>query len=438
MHIALYCRVSTEEQAKHGESIADQQQALTRWAKQNGHTYEVFADEGYSAHKSYKSRPALSALLESIDNYKLIVFTKFDRWTRKAADYYKLQDILDKHNVAWKAILEDYETVTSDGRFKVGIMLSVNQHEAERTSDRIKFTFAEKRKRGEIISGNMPRGYSLVDGKPVKNEDADGIAAFWETYFIKGMGAAQRAASERGVNIVSSSAAFMLRNAMHYTGQIQGVECEPYITVSQAERIVNSRSSRPKAATRVFMFSGLVVCGECGGRFSGHSKHYKHADGTEAEQVFYNCNQRHRTRPYRCDNKTCFVKSTIERYCLEHLSAVISDYNAEISAVMADEEKARADREKRLKQLENKSQRAYEAYIDGIVSKAEFEQQREKIQADIDAVEPLETKRAPVNLPRGWQEIYKALNVENRRLFWLEYIDKIIINADRSIEIKPR
>ena len=38
MHIALYCRVSTDEQAKHGESIGDQQQALIRWASEHGHT----------------------------------------------------------------------------------------------------------------------------------------------------------------------------------------------------------------------------------------------------------------------------------------------------------------------------------------------------------------------------------------------------------------
>ena len=164
MKTALYCRVSTEEQARTGESILDQRQALERWARDYGHEIiGVYEDEGFSAHKSYKSRPGLSRLLDDVraSKVELIAFTKFDRWTRRAADYYELQEVLDRRHVPWTAILEDYETVTADGRFKVGIMLSVNQHEAERTSERIKFTFAEKRRRGEIISGNMPKGYKL-------------------------------------------------------------------------------------------------------------------------------------------------------------------------------------------------------------------------------------------------------------------------------------
>mgnify|MGYP003309354852 CR=1 FL=1 len=98
MRIALYCRVSTDEQAKHGESIVDQLQALRTWAEANEHTIiKEYKDEGYSAHKAFKSRPALMELIADIDSIDMIVFTKFDRWTRKAADYYKLQDILDKH-----------------------------------------------------------------------------------------------------------------------------------------------------------------------------------------------------------------------------------------------------------------------------------------------------------------------------------------------------
>lgn len=434
MHIAIYCRVSTDEQARHGESIADQEQALVRWARENGHTYDVYLDEGYSAHKSYKSRPKLAALLNNIDKYQLIIFTKFDRWTRKAADYYKLQEILDRHNVAWKAILEDYETVTSDGRFKVGIMLSVNQHEAERTSDRIKFTFAEKRKRGEIISGNMPRGYSLLNGKPVKNEDSKAVQAFWDSYILYGMSAAQRAAGEYGMNIGGSSASFMLRNAMHYTGHIQGVECEPYITVEQAERILEGRKSRPKSANRFFLFSGLLICGECGSRMSGHINHYAHADGTKGEQAFYNCNTRHKTKPYQCGNKTCMLEGVVERYLLTELNALIADYNASIAKAAGKKEKSARDR---LQNLEAKKRRAYEVYIDGLVDRETFEKQMQKIDADIKAVKVPEKEKAPVVLPADWQEAYKGATPENRRLFWQSVIKEIRINPDRSIDVIP-
>lgn len=432
MNIALYCRVSTDEQAKRGESIADQEQALIRFAESRQATYTVFKDEGYSAHRSYKSRPALSLLLEKVNEFDLVCFTKLDRWTRKTSDYYKLEECLG--SVPWRAILENYETETADGRLRVGIMLSVNQHEAERTSERIKFTFAEKKKRGELVSGNLPRGYKIENGKPVKNEDAAAVQAFWDTYFLRGFGESQKAAREHGLLIEGSSAAYMLRHAESYAGTIQGIECEPYITKEQAERIAKSRKSRPKKSQRVFLFSGIVFCGECGHRFSGHVNHYKKKDGEIGEQVFYNCSYRHKIKPYGCKNHTCILESKIEKHLLAELSAVLADYNAKVVNYSP---KKQNDVAERLRALEQKKKRAYEVYIDGLVSREDFEKQIAKIEDDIKAVDVPETKKAPVQLPKDWQEAYKGASDEGKREFWQSIIKEIRINSDRTIEIVP-
>ena len=79
----------------------------------------------------------------------LIIFTKLDRSFRSVRDNHAVQAILDKNNVVWRAILEDYQTETADGRLKVNIMLSVAENEADRTSERIKFVFANRVKNGE-------------------------------------------------------------------------------------------------------------------------------------------------------------------------------------------------------------------------------------------------------------------------------------------------
>ena len=436
MKIALYCRVSTDEQAKHGESIADQEQALIRFAESRQATYDIYKDPGYSAHRAYTTRPDLKRLLENIKEYDLVCFTKLDRWTRKTADYYKLEERLT--GVPWRAILEDYETETATGRLRVGIMLSVNQHEAERTGERIKFTFEEKRKRGEIVSGNMPRGYKLENKKPVKDEAAaEAVSAFWDAYFIGGLGAAQQAAAEHGMPLPVSSASFMLRNANSYAGHIQGVECEAYITQEQADLITGSRKSRPKKAANVFLFSGLVFCAECGGRFGGHLHNYKKADGTDGTQKFYNCNHRHKFNPHQCENRTCIYESDIERYLLTDLNSIIARYEAEAnSASSAVDEKEIASK---LNALEAKKRRAYDAYVDGIVSKADFERQMQKLEASIAAIKipAPEKKKAPVQLPDNWQEAYKSASMENKRLFWLRIIKEIRISKDRSIDVIP-
>ena len=139
--VFLYIRVSTEEQAVHGLSIEAQTAALEAWAQTNGHKVAgVYTDAGISARKPASNRPALQRLLVDVQAGKgeLIVFTKLDRWFRNIAEYYKVQEILERNHVDWRTIQEDYDTSTAAGRLKINIMLSVAQDEADRTSERIK------------------------------------------------------------------------------------------------------------------------------------------------------------------------------------------------------------------------------------------------------------------------------------------------------------
>ena len=139
--VFLYVRVSTEEQALHGLSIEAQTAALQVWAQTNGHkVVGVYTDAGVSARKPASKRPELQRLLGDVRAGKgeLIVFTKLDRWFRNIAEYYKVQEVLEKHHVDWRTIHEDYDTSTASGRLKINIMLSVAQDEADRASERIK------------------------------------------------------------------------------------------------------------------------------------------------------------------------------------------------------------------------------------------------------------------------------------------------------------
>ena len=160
--VFLYVRVSTEEQAIHGLSIEAQTAALEAWAKANGHrVVGVYTDAGISARKPATKRPALQQLLADAQAGKgeLIVFTKLDRWFRNIAEYYKVQEILEKSHIDWRTIQEDYDTSTASGRLKINIMLSVAQDEADRTSERIKAINEMKRKKLEPLTGDCMRGY---------------------------------------------------------------------------------------------------------------------------------------------------------------------------------------------------------------------------------------------------------------------------------------
>lgn len=63
----------------------------------------IYADEGKTARKELKRRKAIQELVKAVerDEIDVILFWRLDRWFRNLSDFYKVQDILDQHNVRW-------------------------------------------------------------------------------------------------------------------------------------------------------------------------------------------------------------------------------------------------------------------------------------------------------------------------------------------------
>lgn len=444
--VLLYMRVSTEEQARNGESIVDQRQALRSWAKKHGCVVvQEFVDEGFSARKSYKSRPALCSLLGAVERQETdaVVFTKLDRWFRNVRDYNKVQEVLDRSGVFWMATLEDYETKTSAGRFKVNLMLSLAEHEADQTSERIKFTFQQKRERGEIVSGNMPKGYKLENGKPVKDPETErGISAFWREYLSTGkMYVALDRAAENGVPLAVSSASFMLRNAAHYAGQIQGCPCEPYITEEERDLVLATRKAPNKRSGRVYLFSGLIYCAECGGRMGAHRHFYKKSGGRKGEQVYYNCTRHYRTRPAECPSKVNIYERDIESDLLNRIEGAVEESAVKADTAIKEAEKnGYADTESKIKRLEKKKGRLIDAYLDGLIEKEELKKRQADIEEEVDRLKKScipDIKKSPeairAMLPDGWKTVYDGMNLAHKRAFWYSVLDRVEVTIDRKI-----
>ena len=163
---ALYIRVSTDEQAKHGFSLAEQKHDLEQYAR--AHHYNVvnvYADEGSSARKSITRRKGLQRLLDDVraGQIDIILLQCLDRWFRNVRDFYKVQDVLDQHGVNWECTQEDYNTTTTNGRLMLNLKLSIAQNESDQTSDRIKYVHQGMLRKHEELSGNHPFGYEIKD-----------------------------------------------------------------------------------------------------------------------------------------------------------------------------------------------------------------------------------------------------------------------------------
>ena len=171
--VALYIRVSTEEQAINGDSLRTQREALTKFALANHyHIYGIYEDDGFSA--TNLNRPALQRLLEDVRKNKInrILLTKLDRLSRGVRNYYKVLDVLDAHCVFWQTIFEKYDSSTASGRLHINIMLSVAENESAQTSERIRSVFNNKIHQKEIISGKIPIGYKKEEKNPAREREA--------------------------------------------------------------------------------------------------------------------------------------------------------------------------------------------------------------------------------------------------------------------------
>ena len=176
---AIYIRVSTDEQAKEGDSIPAQREALRKYIDEHEELAlaDEYVDEGISGRK-FQQRDELQRLLDDVRAGKidLIAFTKLDRWFRSVRHYSSTQDLLDRYHVDWIAIWEPmFGTATPSGRLVVNQMMSIAQYEAENTGSRIRQVFEYKVQQGEVLSGHIPRGYVIQNKHLVPGPDANVI-----------------------------------------------------------------------------------------------------------------------------------------------------------------------------------------------------------------------------------------------------------------------
>lgn len=168
--IAIYCRVSTAEQAKDGVSLDLQEQKARDYCRLHDLTLvEVIRDEGRSA-KSL-DRPGIRRLRELIDDGAVngIVIFKLDRLTRSVVDFGELLRELDEAGVALLSVKDQLDTSSASGRMVVNVMLSVSQWERETIAERTAEALQQVKASGKYL-GQPPVGYRVQGGQLVPTE----------------------------------------------------------------------------------------------------------------------------------------------------------------------------------------------------------------------------------------------------------------------------
>lgn len=154
----IYIRVSTEDQAREGFSLGEQEEKLRGLCKYKDYKiYKVYKDAGISA-KNMSVRPAFQQMLEDMRAGKInyIVAYKLDRVTRSVRDLEVLISELEEHHCYLICDRDDVNTNSANGRFFVRMLTVLSQLEIEIVSERTKFGLT-----GAIKSGHIPRHLSI-------------------------------------------------------------------------------------------------------------------------------------------------------------------------------------------------------------------------------------------------------------------------------------
>ncbi len=412
MKVFLYERVSSEEQARHGYSLDAQDEALKEYCKDRHTILGVYRDEGISARKPYTKRPAMVRLLSDLEKVKpdMILFTKLDRWFRNIKEYYKVQEILDKSKVYWKAINEEYDTSTASGRLYVNIKLSIAQDEADRTSERIKDIQSQLIMQGKVLGGTVPFGYRIENKRIAFSDDIHIVEDAIEHYLLhQSAHATTRYINDKYGLAFNHTRLLKLFKSTLLKGEYRTNTnyCTPLISSDKWDRLqmVISKNVKHASSKRVYLFSGLVKCPHCGRRLGGV------CDRT--------------TKRYRCVDHyygACPMAHTVGEKKLEQwlLDNVEEDFKVQVT------QKPKTKKENP-KKYQDRLKRLNDIYLLGNISESEYRTKAQELQMKI-----AELKKEPEEKPdvfiAGWKDIYKMLDDEHRRSFWRSIISEIIID----------
>jgi site-specific DNA recombinase len=198
---AIYTRKSTEHNLDLAfNSLDAQREACEAYIKSQAHegwklVPTHFDDGGLSG--ASLDRPAIQSLLSEVRAKKIdiVVVYKVDRLTRSLADFAKLVELFDEHEVSFVSVTQSFNTTSSMGRLTLNVLLSFAQFEREVIGERVRDKIAASKRRGIWVGGPVPLGYRAVGKKlEIVPEEADLVRRIFAQYVELGsVGALARA-----------------------------------------------------------------------------------------------------------------------------------------------------------------------------------------------------------------------------------------------------
>ena len=435
--VAIYCRVSTTEQAEEGYSIDEQNIKIREYCEREGHEiYNLYEDRGISG-KNITNRPGIKQLLQDAteNKFDLVIVWKLNRISRKLLDILNIVELLNKHNIAFRSLTENFETETPSGKLQLNIMGAIGEFERETIAENVKMGLLARAKEGRW-NGGVVLGYDLVElnneGKKRKNtvlkineKEANTVRRIFELY---SQGHGYKAVvnrinkeghkTKRNGEFAVSTVKEILQNPV-YIGKIRynvrqdwskkrrnninanpilsdGIH-EPIIDVETWNKVQVILKERSKKHNKIydseFPLTGILRCPVCGAGMTISRSTAKRKDGTRRINEYYSCGNWKNKGTAVCNSNSIRVE-VADEYVLNKimelinnesiLKKVVDNINQNKSTKLKPILEQLEQVNKEIEKLTSKKSKNIELFEDGIVDKSELSIRVKSINDDIE------------------------------------------------------
>ena len=388
----IYIRVSTEDQAREGFSLPEQEKRLRAMCEYKGYEiYDVYQDAGISA-KTGNKRPAFDQLLQDIKDKKCntIVVLKLDRLTRSVYDWENILKFLEENEAYLDCANDDINTTSANGKMISRILTSVSQQEIERTSERTKVGLAGAIKAGHIPH-RAPLGYTRKDKTLVPDmKTKDVVIRIFNLYHsglsyqkIKNIFNEEKVLGK--TNWYDTTILKILENEIYKGDFVHGKRTkhptyykdvvEPLVSKELWEecQVQQKKNSRSYQRTLTYLFLQKLKCPKCGRILGGKATTKKNGNS----YFYYYCN----------DCKLTIKEAVVEEYISQFIDDIV-EYDSVVNQfflpmIKQKIENPKEEIEAELKKEKDKFKRIREAYVNEVFTLEEYDVERKKVENTI-------------------------------------------------------
>lgn len=418
----LYVRVSTDEQAEKGHSLAHQEEMLRKYCLINSIEIVAFFKEDYSA-KTF-DRPEFNKVLVFLRKNKgvadLLLFLKWDRFSRNAPEAYTMISQLHKLGVEPQGIEQPLNMEIPEQKFLLALYLTAPEVENDRRALNVIAGIRKAMKEGRYM-GTAPYGYKrgrnernipiiIPNEKEVKFVQMSFEMLATGNYHIEEL---RHILNKKGMPLGRTRFWYMFRNPV-YIGKVfvPAYKQEPEMIVKgvhdsiisdalyyEVQDVLEGRKrhlpASPFCQQEELPLRGFLQCPRCGKTLTGSA-----SKGRSARYYYYHCKRECKERVKAIDANDEFFKVVCRigelKKVFQTYELIMTDANKKYGQdKSADLKQAKTEMETYQKRLDN----AQTLMLDGKIDVGEYQKIKTKLEPAIErlAVRVSELSRGNVD-----------------------------------------